>query len=107
MSERPQGSTTGIFGLFFREAGLFMEQAFQWADQRTQETAQWADQRAQETARWVDERSQQAFQTIGGPSQDAAATRRAEAEARLLEQVRLAKQAGLDVDAILAKLREG
>lgn len=34
MSEKPQGSKIGIFGLFFREAGLFSEQAFKWVNDR-------------------------------------------------------------------------
>lgn len=87
MSERPQGSVTGIFGLFFREAGLFWEQAFRWAEDQAQED------------RLLEAGSQKQLA-------DSAAARRAEAEARLLEQIRLAKQAGLDVDGILASMRE-
>lgn len=86
MSNRPVGSTTGIFTTFFREAGLFWEQAFRWAEEQTKEDRQLALE---------DDRRRLA---------DAEA-RRADAEARLLEQVRLAKQAGVDVDAILKDVR--
>lgn len=66
--------------MFFREWGLFMEQAWKWAE----------DQAAQDRV------------------EDAKDTerRRMQAEADLLEQARLAKQAGLDVDAILARIRD-
>jgi hypothetical protein len=87
MSERPQGSVTGIFGLFFREAGLFWEQAFKWAE----------DQAREDRLLNADDQKRQT---------DNATARRAEAEARLLEQIRLAKQAGLDVDSLLASMRD-
>jgi hypothetical protein len=87
MSELPPGKTTGIFGLFFREAGLFWEQAFNWAEERAKEDRLLdADD---------DRRRLSATQL-----------RQTEAEARLLEQIRLAKEAGLDVDAILARVRQ-
>jgi hypothetical protein len=69
MSNRPQGSGPGILGLFFREAGLFCEQAFKWADDQVK------------------------------------AALPVDSEARLLEQARQAKGAGVDVDKVLAKLR--
>jgi len=79
-------NTTGIFGLFFREAGYFWQQAFEWAEERAKEDRLLdADY---ERRRLSD-----------------AQLRQTEAEARLLEQVRLAKEAGLDVDAILARVR--
>lgn len=87
MSELPPGKTTGIFGLFFREAGYFWEQAFTWAEERARED------------RLLDAEDQQRRLT-------AAQLRQTEAEARLLEQIRLAKEAGLDVDAILARARQ-
>lgn len=80
MSQRSPGSATGIFGMAFREIGLFWEQAFKWAEERAAEDRQ---EEAKDTER-----------------------RRIEAEARLLEQVRLAKEAGLDVNAILNRVRE-
>lgn len=80
MSQRPPANVTGIFGLFFREAGLFWEQAFKWAEERAAEDRV-ADAKDLER-------------------------RRMEAESRLLEQARLAKEAGLDVDAILARVRD-
>lgn len=86
MSELPPGKTTGIFGLFFREAGFFWEQAFNWAEERAKED------------RLLDAEDQKRRLT-------SAQLRQTEAEARLLEQVRLAKEAGLDVDAILARVR--
>lgn len=87
MSELPPGKTTGIFGLFFREAGYFWEQAFNWAEERARED------------RLLDADDQQRRLTV-------AQLRQTEAEARLLEQIRLAKEAGLDVDAILARARQ-
>lgn len=86
MSNRPVGSTTGIFTTFFREAGLFWEQAFRWAEEQAKEDRLLT---AEEDRRRLAD----------------ADARRAEAEARLLEQVRLAKQAGIDVDAILKEVR--
>ncbi|NNJ12179.1 hypothetical protein EKD04_017760 [Chloroflexales bacterium ZM16-3] len=71
MSDRPQGSGTGIFGLLFREVGLFYEQAFKWADDQVKGTL-----------------------TL-------------DPEERLLEQVRQAKEAGVDVEKVMAKLRKG
>jgi hypothetical protein len=87
MSELPPGKTTGIFGIFFREAGLFWEQAFQWSEERARED------------RLLDANAEQRRLAD-------AQLRRTEAEARLLEQIRLAKAAGLDVDSILARVRE-
>jgi hypothetical protein len=71
MSNRPQGNGNGagIFGLLFREVGLFYEQAFKWADDTVK------------------------------------ATQTADPEARLLEQMRQAKAAGVDVDKVAAKAR--
>jgi hypothetical protein len=71
MTNRPQGNGngTGIFGLLFREVGVFYEQAFKWADDTIKSTLT------------------------------------ADPEARLLEQARQAKAAGVDVDKVLAKLR--
>lgn len=70
------GDVVGICSLFFREAGEFWSEAFQWAEAKSDEQRQAADTR-----------------------------RRMEAEAKLLEQMRLAREAGLDVDDILAKVR--
>jgi hypothetical protein len=98
MSERPQGSVTGIFGLLFRETGLFLEQALQRADEQAKQAFDWADGIAKDD-RLLDAEDQKRRSSE-------ATARRADAEARLLEQMRLAKQAGLDVDAILARLRE-
>jgi hypothetical protein len=66
-------------GLLFREVGVFWEQAWNWAEREAE-----ADR--QEFNRDVDRRN-------------------LEAQARLLEQVRLAKEAGIDVDAVLAQAR--
>ncbi|NJM07987.1 hypothetical protein HC891_20050 [Candidatus Gracilibacteria bacterium] len=79
MSYRPPGSVTGIMGLFFREVGVFWEQAWTWAEREAE-----ADRA--ESNRDVDRRN-------------------LEAQARLLEQIRLAKEAGIDVDAVLAQAR--
>lgn len=87
MSNRPVGPNTGIFTLFFREAGLFWEQAWQWAEDQAKEDRLLAaddDKRRLADAQY----------------------RKTDAEARLLEQIRLAKEAGLDVDDILRRLRE-
>lgn len=70
---------TGIFGLLFREVGLFCEQAYKWGEERATDIQTQLDKG----------REQQ----------------RMEAETRFLEQARLAKQAGLDVDKLLASLR--
>ena len=80
MSQRPIGPTNGIFSLFFREAGFFWEQAWQWAQEQAAEDRK---EMAQDDDR-----------------------RRTEAIAKLLEQARLAKEAGLDVDKILAQVGE-
>lgn len=93
MSNRPVGSTTGIFTTFFREAGLFWEQAFRWAEEQ-----------AKEDRLLTAEEDRRRLADADARRADADA-RRAEAEARLLEQVRLAKQAGIDVDAILKEVR--
>ena len=79
MSNQPVGNTNGIFSLFFREAGLFWEQAFRWANEQAKEDRLLT---LEEDRRRV-----------------------AEAEARLLEQARLARQAGVDVDALLKEFR--
>lgn len=98
MSELPPGKTNGIFGLMFREVGLFWEQAFQWAGERAKEvqsaTGDGLKGLQQSTA---DDQKRRLVESE---------TRKAEAEAKLLEQIRLAKQAGLDVDNILKQLRE-
>jgi hypothetical protein len=112
MSERPQGNKTGIFGLLFRETGLFLEQAFPWVDQQTKQATQWADQQTKQATQWADQQSKQMTQWVDrqlteDQKRNASNTsvRRADAEARLLEQMRLAKQAGLNVEDILAKFR--
>lgn len=87
MSKSPVGSNTGIFTLFFREAGFFWEQAWQWAEEQAKED------------RVLDVEDEKRRMTD-------AQSRKADAEARLLEQMRLAKEAGLDVDAILRRVRE-
>jgi hypothetical protein len=87
MSRSPVGSSTGIFTLFFREAGAFWEQAFTWAEQQAREDRLLdaeEDKRRLSNAQYL----------------------KADAEARLLEQIRLAKEAGLDVDDILRRIRE-
>jgi hypothetical protein len=80
MSQRPLDGEGGIFRLFFREAGLFWEQAFKWAEEQAAEDRR---ELAQDTER-----------------------RKADAAARLLEQARLAKEAGLNVDEIMALLKK-
>lgn len=70
----------GIFGMMFREVGLFWEQVWKWAEDQAK-----AD-REQEK---VDQQR-----------------RLAEAQARLLEQIRLAKEAGVDVDRIMAVMQQ-
>lgn len=87
MSQSPPTGSGGIFGLFFREAGYFWEQAFKWAEERARED------------RVLDANFEQKRLTD-------AQYRKTEAEARLLEQMRLAKEAGLDVDKILERIRE-
>lgn len=87
MSNRPVGPGSGIFTLFFREAGLFWEQAWKWADEQAREDRLLS---AEEDKRRLAD----------------AQSRKTDAEARLLEQIRLAKEAGLDVDAILRRMRE-
>ncbi len=87
MSNSPIGPNRGIFGLFFREAGLFWEQAFQWSEQRAKED------------RLLDIEDNKRRLTD-------AQYRQTDAEARLLEQIRLAKEAGLDVDSLLKRIRE-
>jgi hypothetical protein len=94
MSELPPGKNTGIFTLFFREAGLFWEQAFKWAEERA------ADDRALDA-----EDAKRRLVNTEAVHADAVA-RRAEAEARLLEQIRLAKQAGIDPEAMLRRIRD-
>lgn len=87
MSNRPVGNNTGIFTLFFREAGLFWEQAWQWAEAQAKEDRLLS---AEDDKRRLTD----------------AEYRKVDAEARLLEQIRLAKEAGLDVDQILRRIRE-
>lgn len=87
MSNSPIGPNRGIFSLFFREAGVFWEQAFKWAEDQARED------RLLDTE---DEKRRLSDSQY----------RKADAEARLLEQVRLAKEAGLDVDDILRRIRE-
>lgn len=76
MSQPPSGRGQGIFGIIFREVGLFYEQAFKWADDRDKEFRQ----------------------NLGLSGQS-------DVEARLIEQVRRAKQAGVDVDKVLKQTR--
>ena len=78
---------TGIVSLFFREAGAFWERVYTYGE------AQAKEDRALDAE---DDRRRLAD----------AQYRKADAEARLLEQIRLAKEAGLDVDYILARIRE-
>lgn len=86
MSELPPGKTTGIFGLFFREAGAFWEQAFMWAEAQAKED------------RLLDAEDEKRRLSV-------TQLRQTEAEAQLIEQIRLARAEGLDVDAILARVR--
>ncbi len=87
MSNRPVDTGTGIFSLFFREAGLFWEQAWKWAEEQADE----------DRALSVEDDKRRLTD---------AQFRKTDAEARLLEQIRLAKEAGLDVDEILRRIRE-
>lgn len=103
MSNSPTGSGKGIFGLLFREAGLFSEQAWTWANERAKEGQQWATERAKEGQQYL-ETSTREVRVLASESEK---PRQADAEARLLEQMRLAKQAGLDVEGILKRFREG
>ena len=98
MTNRPTGTGTGIFSLFFREAGLFYEQAWEWANERARETQQYLDEQAK-ADRLLNAEDDKRRLTE-------AQYRKADAEARLLEQMRLAKEAGLDVDAILRRIRD-
>ncbi len=109
MTNRPTGPGTGIFTLFFREAGLFYEQAWQWANERAHETQKYVEERARETQKYVEEQARE--DRLLNAEDDKrrlvdAQYRKTDAEARLLEQIRLAKEAGLDVDAILRRVRE-
>lgn len=131
MTNRPTGTGPGIFSLFFGEAGLFSEQAWQWVNQRAEESRKYIEERALESQKFVEERARETGRYMEGRSREGqqfleeqakqdrvlnaeadkirlaeAQTRKAEAEARLLEQIRLAKQAGLDVDSILTRVRE-
>jgi hypothetical protein len=94
MSELPPGKNTGIFTLFFRETGLFWEQAFKWAEERA------AEDRVLDA-----EDAQRRLVNTEAVHADAVA-RRAEAEARLLEQIRLAKEAGIDPEDMLRRIRD-
>jgi hypothetical protein len=88
MSNRSLGPNNGgIFSLFFREAGYFWEQAFDWAEKQAKEDRLLDVE--DEKRRLAD-----------------AQYRKTDAEARLMEQIRLAKEAGLDVDDILRRIRE-
>jgi hypothetical protein len=98
MTNRPTGPGPGIFSLFFREAGLFYEQAWEWANERARETGKYLDDQAREDRLLNAEDDKRRLAD--------AQYRKADAEARLLEQIRLAKEAGLDVDAILRRIRE-
>lgn len=99
MSNRPVGeNNNGIFSLFFREAGLFWEQAFQWSQDQSRQALKWAEDQAKEDRLMLADDERRKLTD--------AETRQKEAEARLLEQVRLAKQAGLDVEAILQRVRK-
>lgn len=98
MSNRPTGTGPGIFSMFFREAGLFYEQAWQWANERARETQLYLDEQARADRQLNAEDDKRRLAE--------AQTRKADAEARLLEQMRLAKEAGLDVDAILRRIRD-
>ena len=98
MTNRPTGTGTGIFSLFFREAGLFYEQAWEWANERARETQQYLDEQAK-ADRLLNAEDDKRRLTE-------AQYHKADAEARLLEQMRLAKEAGLDVDAILRRIRD-
>lgn len=94
MTQLPPGKDTGIFTLFFREAGLFWEQAFKWAEDRAAED------------RTLDTEYEKRRLVDGEARRDDAQARRAEAEARLLEQIRLAKEAGIDVEDVLQRIRK-
>lgn len=94
MSELPPGKNTGIFTLFFRETGLFWEQAFKWAEERAAED------------RVLDAEDAKRRVATAEAQQADAAARRTEAEARLIEQIRLAKAEGIDPEALLRKLRD-
>lgn len=98
MTSRPTGPGTGIFSLFFREAGLFYEQAWEWANERARETQKYVEEQAREDRLLNAEDDKRRLVD--------AQYRKADAEARLLEQIRLAKEAGLDVEAILRRIRE-
>jgi hypothetical protein len=87
MSELPPGKNTGIFTLFFRETGLFWEQAFKWAEERAAED------------RVLD--AEDAKRRVA-----TAEAQQADAAARLIEQIRLAKAEGIDPEALLRKLRD-
>lgn len=121
MSNRPTGTGngTGIFSLFFREAGLFSEQAWQWVNERAAESQKYVEERARETGRYMEGRSREGQQYLEDQAKQdrllnaedekrrlvEAQTRKADAEARLLEQIRLAKESGLDAEAILHRIR--
>jgi hypothetical protein len=77
----------GITAMMFREIGAFWERAFLWSEERAKED------------RLLDAEDDRRRLTL-------AQERKMDAEARLLEQIRLAKEAGLDVDAILRSIRE-
>lgn len=102
MSSRPTGTGgtgpgSGIFTLLFREVGLFWEQAWQWSNERVRETQKYLEEQAREDRLLTAEEDKRRL----ADSQ----YRKTEAEARLLEQMRLAKESGLDPDAILRRVR--
>jgi hypothetical protein len=110
MSNRPIGeNNNGIFSLLFRETGLFLEQAFQWSQEQSQQGFKWAENQSQQAFKWVEDQAKEDRLMLVDDERRKLAdaeTRQKEAEARLLEQVRLAKQAGLDVEAILQRVRK-
>lgn len=120
MTNRPTETGKGIFTLFFREAGLFSEQAWQWANERAQEGQKYFEERTREGQKYLEDRAREGQQFLAEQAREDrvlsaedekrrlsdATTRKADAEAKLLEQMRLAKQAGLDVEAILRRVRE-
>ncbi len=108
MSNRPVGDNTGIFTLLFREVGLFSEQTWQWVNERARESQKYVEERARDTQKYLEDQARDDRTMLVDDDKRRLAeaeTRKAEAEARLLEQVRLAKQAGLDVEAILRRTR--
>jgi hypothetical protein len=120
MSNQSSGKGSGILSLFFREAGLFSEQAWQWANERATETSKFLEERARETGKYIEGRTREGQQFVEDQVKQErvlsaesekrnlaeAQIRKTDAEARLLEQIRLAKAAGLDVDSIIRRIRD-